>query len=106
MTQTPETPRTPDAKWSIVEARRHFAELIDSSAQQPQPIYKRGRLVAAVVDAETYTAFDRWQRERKSLGDVFRELRQIEAEEEYRWAMAERRDRLNPFVGMLDDPPA
>lgn len=92
-------------KWSVVRARRQFSELISSSEEAPQPIYNRGRLVAAVVNADVFTEFERWRQAQKRLGDAFRELRRIEAEQHYELAVPARTDRTNRFTEVLDDIP-
>jgi len=64
--------------WEIPEAQQRFADfsgtvLIRSINQEPQPIYDRQQLVAAVVDAETFQEFLLWhqQSQKPSLADDF-----------------------------------
>ncbi|MEH2010167.1 hypothetical protein [Nostoc sp.] len=45
----------------------------------------------------------RKQREKISLADVFKELRQIAAEEDYILEVPSRQDRPNPFADVIDD---
>ncbi len=89
-------------KWSIAKARQRLSELIKSSEQMPQPIFKRGKLVAAVVDAQTFEEFNQWRQKQKRLGDAFKELRRIEEEEGYELVSPSRIDRENSFVRSLN----
>jgi prevent-host-death family protein len=89
-------------KWSIAKARQRLSELIKSSEQEPQPIFRRGRLVAAVVDARTFEEFDHWRKKQKRLGDAFKELRHIEQKEGYELVLPSRVDRENPFARSLN----
>jgi len=85
--------------WTVAEARRRFSELIRQSRVEAQPVYNRGRLVAAVVDAQEYREFESWResRNRKSVAQAFDELRRICDEEEYTLVTPQRLDRENPF---------
>jgi len=70
--------------WKIANAKQKFSDLVRASAQEPQLILNRDKLVAAIVDGDTFESYQRWhQRDRVSLGDAFRELRRISAEEDY-----------------------
>jgi prevent-host-death family protein len=89
-------------KWSIAKARQRLSELIKSSQQAPQSIFKRGRLVAAVVDAQTFEEFKQWRKKQNRLGDAFRELRKIEEKEGYELIPPPRVDRENSFAGSLN----
>lgn len=91
--------------WSIAQAKQRFSEVIRQSATEPQLIYNRGRLVAAVVDAEDFEAFKQW-RERtgqRSPADEFAELRQIMREENCELEIPLRVDRPNAFIEMLEE---
>ncbi len=87
-------------KWSIAKARQRFSELLESAVREPQPIYKRDRLVAAVVDAETFAEFLRWKEERatRSTAEALGELRALCEKERYEFEWPDREDRLNPFT--------
>lgn len=86
-------------KWSIAEARRRFSELIESSAREPQAIYKRDRLVATLIDAKTFEEFLRWKEETasRSVADALDELRTLCAEEDYQIEWPGRTDRRSDF---------
>jgi hypothetical protein len=87
-------------KWSVAQARRRFAELIESTAREPQPIYKRDRMVAAMVDAESFLEFLKWKEAQagRTIGDAMGELRALCEEEGYEFAWPKRQDRKNPFT--------
>jgi prevent-host-death family protein len=52
-------------KWTVAEARDKFADLLQNANKEPQSIFNRNRFVAAVVDAETFEAFEARQKERR-----------------------------------------
>jgi prevent-host-death family protein len=92
-------------QWKVAEAKQNFSDIVRRAAREPQLIFKRDRLVAAVVDAQTFAAFQAWreQQERRPLADAFEELRQIAAEEDYVFELPPRQDRANAFVDVRDD---
>lgn len=92
-------------KWTIARAREKFSELLRKAQSEPQPIYNRDRLVAAVVDAESYEEFARWRAERKAktIADSFAELRKITAGEDLPLEAPAREDRENAFARSLED---
>jgi prevent-host-death family protein len=57
-----------EISWNIAEARQRFSEIIRQSAETPQLIYNRNRLVAAVIAAEDYRAFQAWSEQRRAAG--------------------------------------
>ena len=86
-------------KWTVARARRRFAELVRSAAREPQAIYNRDRLVAAVVDPETFAQLESQREEpKRSVGDAFAELRDICDREEYTLEVPARRDRESAFA--------
>ena len=91
-------------QWSIAEARRSFSEVVSSAAHEPQALYNRGRIVAAVVDADELREFHEWKsgQSRPTVADAFAELREICREERYVLAVPERTNRPNAFA---DDVP-
>jgi PHD/YefM family antitoxin component YafN of YafNO toxin-antitoxin module len=68
-------------KWTVAEAGDKFADLLQNANKEPQSVFNRNRFVAAVIDAETFEAFEVWRRERRQgvasaldeLGDICRE---------------------------------
>lgn len=93
--------------WNIAQAKQQFSEVVRLTAEEPQMIYNRDRCVAAVIDAESFKAFDAWRKRSacKTLGDEFAELRQIAAEESYELPTLPRSavGRPNAFVTMLEE---
>jgi hypothetical protein len=99
-------------EWSIAKAKQRLSEVVRLAAREPQPLYNRGRLVGALIDAETYAAFERWRHgaAATTVADEFEALRSQlaaqapqAAEVEAPIAGAPRSDRPNAFAGMLDD---
>lgn len=92
-------------KWSIAKARERFSELLRKSEAEPQPIYNRDKLVAAVISAESFEEYSAWSERRKgrSIADAFGELRRILAEEEYELQIPPREDRPNEITQVLDE---
>ena len=85
-----------DKKWTIASARQHLPSLIGSAAREPQRVYRRNKLVAAVVSPELA---DELAAQRKpTLADAFAELQRICEEEAYELPIAPRRDRTNPMT--------
>jgi len=93
--------------WNIAQAKQRFSEVVRLAAEAPQMIYNHERCVAAVIDAESFKAFDAWRKlsARKTLGEEFAELRQIAAEEHYELPALPRASvgRPNPFITMLEE---
>lgn len=81
--------------WTIAEARKRFAELIQAAARRPQPIYRRDKLVAALINARLYREFEDWRKHRheKSIAEAFAEYRTIADEEDFELEIPPRRDR-------------
>lgn len=93
-------------RWSVSEAKQRFSTVVKSAASEPQLIFNRDRLVAAVVDGAALEEFEQWRgRKRASLGERLAALRRIADEEKYVLTVGERRDRSNAFVETLDDVP-
>lgn len=90
-------------RWKVAEAKRHFSQLIRDAEEAPQVILNRDRVVAAVVDPDTFEAFEAWRAEtqRTTIADAFDELRRICAEESYMIEPVTRTDRPNPFADAL-----
>jgi hypothetical protein len=86
--------------WSIAEAKQRFSEVVRRSAEEPQFIYNRDRLVAVMVQPEAFRGYEAWreERDRRTVGEAFAELRAICAEEGYELQLAPREDRPNPFA--------
>ncbi|HKH46858.1 MAG TPA: type II toxin-antitoxin system prevent-host-death family antitoxin [Thermoanaerobaculia bacterium] len=91
--------------WKIAEAKQKFSELVNAAESEPQWIYNRDKLVAALVPAEDLREFLEWRRQKQgeTLGDAFAELRRICEEEDYALVVSPRHERPNPFPDVLDD---
>ena len=65
------------AQWKIAAAKENLSEVLRKAETEPQEILNRDRLVAAVIDADSYRAFAEWRRaQHSSIADAFAELRQ------------------------------
>lgn len=94
--------------WNVAQAKQRLSEVLREAAEEPQRIYNRRRLVAAVVNAERFEEFERWERQsaQRSIGNDFARLRAICAEEgDWELAVPEREDRPNSFAEALDGAP-
>lgn len=86
--------------WGIGEAKQRFSEVVRRSGTEPQKIYNRDRLVAAVVSPDLLDTVQNLRREQstRSLAEVFSEIREICAEENYQLEIGIRKDRKNRFA--------
>jgi prevent-host-death family protein len=92
-------------RWSIAEAKQKFSDVVRRAGQEPQLIFNRERLVAAVIGPDTFEAFQAWREceQSRTLVDAFAELRQIATEEAYTLEIPPRSDRRNAFADLFDD---
>lgn len=83
------------SRWLTGEAKQQFSEVLRQSEDEPQKIFRRNRLVAAVISARTFEEFERWResRERRTLGEAFDEVRELCARYDYELDTGERIDR-------------
>lgn len=81
--------------WRIGEAKQRFSEVVRRSGIEPQKIYNRDRLVAAVVSPDALKTIQQLHREQsaRTLAETFSEIREICAEENYVLESGERQDR-------------
>jgi prevent-host-death family protein len=86
--------------WKIAEAKQRFSAVVKAVEEEPQLIFNRGRLVAAIVEPDAFQEFLEWREEagRRSVADAFDEARRICAEEGYELEIPPREDRPNPFA--------
>jgi prevent-host-death family protein len=89
--------------WSIAQAKQRFSELVRTAQQEPQLIYNRNQLVAAVVGGEEFGRFEQWRatQTQPSLAEECDALRALLEREHYHLPMAVRMDRPNAFVERL-----
>ena len=82
-------------KWTIARARERFSQLLREAASEPQPIYNRERLVAAVIGAESLEEYLGVLSRRKepTLAESFEDLRAVLGEESYELLVPARGDR-------------
>lgn len=94
--------------WNIAQAKQKFSELVRAAGEEPQWIYNRDKLVAAVVPAEGLEEFMEWKarQQRPTMAEALAELRRICEEEDYSFELPTRRNRPNPFADALADPAA
>ncbi|HWN41470.1 MAG TPA: prevent-host-death protein [Thermoanaerobaculia bacterium] len=94
--------------WKIGEAKQRFSEVVRAAEEEPQRIYNRDRLVAAVVGPGEIKEFLAWRERRRkgSLADSVRELSRICEEEDYTLEVPRREQegRPNPFAEDFDVP--
>ncbi len=92
--------------WKTGEAKQHFSALLRAARQEPQAVFHRDRLVAAVIDAETFQEFETWRETVKGadLAQATAELRRLVAEEG-ELEIPQREDRANSFLEALADEP-
>jgi len=91
--------------WKIAEAKQKFSELVKAAENEPQCIYNRDKLVAAMIPAETLKEFWDWRHQKKerTLAEAFEELRRIAEEEDYTLEIPPRQERPNPLPDALDE---
>lgn len=94
------------AKWKIAEAKQRLSEVIRAAREEPQLIFNRERLVAAVIEPGDLPELMAKRREggRRSVAARFAELREICAEEDFSFEVPARADRPNPFENASDLP--
>ena len=81
--------------WRIAEAKQQFSEVVRRAGDAPQKIYRRDRLVAAVVSPDVLATLEAASRQQSAvtLADAFSDIRSACLEERYELELPERRDR-------------
>jgi len=87
-------------RWTVGEAKQKFSEVIRLSEREPQLIYRRDTLVAAIVSVEREE--DVAGARPPSLAERFEEARTLFRSESYRLAVPSRRSRKNAFLEVQD----
>jgi hypothetical protein len=82
--------------WTIATARQHLPEVVSLAAIEPQHVYRRHKLVAAIVSPELANEVE--ARRQPSLAAKLAELQQLCAEEAYELSVPPRQDRRNALV--------
>ncbi|MGC1308183.1 MAG: hypothetical protein WA885_13230 [Phormidesmis sp.] len=87
-------------EWRIAQAKQQFSELIQAAMSEPQPIYRRNRLMAFLVEAELFQEFMEWRRQQQnlSIADTFDQIREFAIEEDFALEVPPRHSRDNPFA--------
>jgi hypothetical protein len=86
--------------WKVGEAKQQFSEVLRRSETEPQLIYHRRRLVAAVVAVdETNVATIS---KRVTIADRIREARELFRGDNYKLPVTRRRARANSFAVTLN----
>jgi prevent-host-death family protein len=82
-------------KWKIAEAKTKFSELIHKAEKEPQFVYNRDTMVAAVISPDEFRELQAMKDHaaRRSLASLFDELREICAHEAYTIEVPERKNR-------------
>jgi hypothetical protein len=86
--------------WNVGEAKQQFSEVLRRSETEPQLIYHRRRLVAAVVavDEANVATISR----RVTIADRIREARELFQGDNYKLPVTRRRARANSFAVTLN----
>ena len=94
-------------KWSVAKARERFYDLLRKAAIEPQEIYNRDRLVAAVLGPESFQELSESMERtaRRTLRESFAEMRKVMLEEGYKLEIPSRKSRKNDFPKVLDELP-
>jgi antitoxin (DNA-binding transcriptional repressor) of toxin-antitoxin stability system len=97
--------RSTAVNWKIADAKQKFSEVVRAAEDEPQWIYNREKLVAAVVPPTTLQEFLEWKarRQRPAMAEALAKLRRICEEEDYFLEVPPRENRPNPFADALDD---
>ena len=82
-------------KWNIARAKMNFSEMIHETESEPQFIFNRDKMVAVIITPQQYDSLKIYNenKKRQTLENVFKNLRDICAEEGYRLISPERKDR-------------
>jgi hypothetical protein len=86
--------------WKVGEAKQQFSEVLRRSETTPQLIYRRHRLIAAVVAMDETNVVG--VPKRLTIGDRFEEARELFRQENYQLPQTRRRARANSFVRTLN----
>jgi prevent-host-death family protein len=88
--------------WSVGDAKQQFSEVLRRSETEPQLIYRRNQLIAAVVSVDEPKA--RTLTKNKTIAERLAEVREVARQENYRLPTIRRNTtRENAFVKVLDE---
>lgn len=95
--------------WKIAQAKRHFSTLVKSAEHEPQKIYNRDRLVAALIspsELEELNLYRQRSRPAKTLADGAAWVREVVKETGEELELPNRKSRReNAFLEILDEVP-
>ena len=94
--------------WKIAQAKQSFSRLIRSVDQEPQLIYNRERLVAALIAPEDLRELQKYrdrERPRRTLADITARVREVALEDGEELELPPRTSRPNAFLKVLDEVP-
>jgi len=81
--------------WNASDAKNRFADLIAEARKSPQIITTHGKKIVVMLDLARYESLIKLE-ERKSLGEIMTEARDI-VREEGSFSVPKRADRKNQF---------
>jgi len=88
--------------WTVGEAKQQFSEVLRRSEDEPQLIYRRNRLVAAIVHVEDSARIP-GQSGSATVGEFIRENRELVREHGFNLPPTKRRARRNDFAKALNE---
>lgn len=89
--------------WSVGEAKQQFSEVLRRSEEEPQLIYRRNRLVAAVVRVDDAEQIPGEAAKASSVGEFVRANRDRIRGLGFVLPRTNRRPRRNDFLKALDE---
>lgn len=86
-------------KWTIAKAKNKFSELIRNAQKEPQLVYNRDKLIAAIISAEEYNEIQsiKVKEQKKTLLDFFNEFKDACIKEHYTLEIPKRINRKDQF---------
>ena len=88
-------------EWKVGAAKQRFSEVLRRSEEAPQLIYRRDRLIAAVISVDDLEEVPGVNR--ASIAERFAVVREMIQGEGYRLPSSSRKMRSNEFVSTIDD---
>ncbi|MBI4586295.1 MAG: type II toxin-antitoxin system prevent-host-death family antitoxin [Planctomycetes bacterium] len=92
-------------KWTIAKARQDFSKLLKKAESDPQAIYNRNQMVAAVINVRLFQEFSKWasQQRVRTIADAFGDLRPLLQKDAEIFTAPSRQDRKNDFAEAMDE---
>ena len=95
-------------QWKIAQAKQSFSQLVRSAGQEPQLIYNRDRLVAAVIAPEDLRDLQEYrdrEHPKQTLAAATARVREVVLEDGEELEISPRTSRPNAFLEILDEIP-